>query len=63
MRQVPFGTIPLAFATLVLALLWAFGVLTAPGGLEEPAPPAREWRFEGPFGTVDRAAAQRGQQV
>jgi cytochrome c1 len=29
----------------------------------EPSPPHRHWHFEGPFGTYDRAAAQRGFQV
>lgn len=29
----------------------------------EAHPPHRHWHFEGPFGTYDRAAAQRGYQV
>jgi cytochrome c1 len=29
----------------------------------EEHPPHRHWHFEGPFGTYDRAAAQRGYQV
>src|SRR3954453_12900673 len=29
----------------------------------EQHPPRRHWHFEGPFGTYDRAAAQRGYQV
>jgi len=29
----------------------------------EQHPPHRHWHFEGPFGTYDRAAAQRGYQV
>ncbi len=28
-----------------------------------PQPPQRSWHFQGPFGTYDRAAAQRGYQV
>lgn len=28
-----------------------------------PQAPSRQWKFEGPFGTYDRAAAQRGYQV
>ena len=28
-----------------------------------PHPPERKWHFQGPFGTYDRAAAQRGYQV
>jgi len=30
---------------------------------EPPTPPSRHWGFEGPFGTYNRAAAQRGYQV
>ena len=30
---------------------------------EEPAPPPQHWSFDGPFGTFDLAAAQRGFQV
>jgi len=30
---------------------------------ETPAPPAQNWSFNGPFGTFDRASAQRGFQV
>jgi ubiquinol-cytochrome c reductase cytochrome c1 subunit len=30
---------------------------------EEPTPPKVKWSFDGPFGTFDRAAAQRGFQV
>ena len=29
----------------------------------EQHPPSLHWHFEGPFGTYDRAAAQRGYQV
>ncbi len=29
----------------------------------EPRPPSLHWHFEGPFGTYDRAAAQRGYQI
>ena len=29
----------------------------------EEHPPHRHWHFAGPFGTFDRAAAQRGYQV
>ena len=28
-----------------------------------PHPPHKHWHFQGPFGTYDRAAAQRGYQV
>jgi ubiquinol-cytochrome c reductase cytochrome c1 subunit len=30
---------------------------------DAPTPPVRKWHFDGPFGTYDRAAAQRGFQV
>lgn len=30
---------------------------------EEETPPGRDWTFEGPFGTFDRAQLQRGYQV
>ena len=30
---------------------------------EAPTPPAQNWSFDGPFGTFDLAAAQRGFQV
>ncbi len=30
---------------------------------ETPVPPKQDWSFSGPFGTFDRAAAQRGLQV
>lgn len=30
---------------------------------DTPHPPHRHWHFQGPFGTYDRAAAQRGYQI
>lgn len=39
----------------------ATGAVAIAAGVE--APPKRHWHFEGPFGTYDRAAAQRGYQV
>jgi ubiquinol-cytochrome c reductase cytochrome c1 subunit len=41
------------------------GVLAAPAfaQTEAPTPPAQRWSFDGPFGTFDLAAAQRGFQV
>ena len=43
-----------------LALL----ALAAPAGAqEEPAMPKQSWSFDGPFGTYDRAAVQRGFEV
>jgi ubiquinol-cytochrome c reductase cytochrome c1 subunit len=48
-------------AALVLAALLA---LTLPAMAQEaPEPPHHSWSFDGPFGTYDRAAAQRGFQV
>lgn len=46
-----------AAATLALG---AVAVLAADG---EPAMPHQQWSFDGPFGTYDRAAAQRGFQI
>ena len=52
---------------LVLASLatGAIGVAAeSVGAFEtEQSPPERHWHFQGPFGTYDRAAAQRGYQV
>jgi len=46
----------------VLVLLGALA-LAAPALAQEEAPPHPGWSFSGPFGTFDRAAAQRGFQV
>ena len=46
---------------IALAALTVGTVAIAAGGTEHP--PARKWHFQGPFGTYDRAAAQRGFQV
>jgi ubiquinol-cytochrome c reductase cytochrome c1 subunit len=49
-------------AALVAGL--ALLALTAPAGAQEQPPlPKQSWSFDGPFGTYDRAAAQRGFQV
>lgn len=53
------------FKTTALAIAFSLGL---GGGLaqavgEAPEPPARNWSFNGFFGTFDRAAAQRGLQV
>ncbi|HXY98365.1 MAG TPA: cytochrome c1 [Stellaceae bacterium] len=43
---------------------FALLALAAPAGAQEAAPlPRQSWSFDGPFGTYDRAAAQRGFQV
>ena len=57
-----------AVRSLLAALLLgglAAGCLTAAPALaqEAPTPPHAEWSLEGPFGTFDLAAAQRGFQV
>src|SRR5258708_38621908 len=46
---------------LALAALTAGAVAIAAESQEHP--PHRHWHFQGPFGTFDRAAAQRGYQV
>ena len=43
------------------ALTWMAGNAYAQG--EAPTPPAQQWSFQGPFGSFDLAAAQRGFQV
>ena len=51
---------------LVAATLALGTLLSAPAFaqfVETPAPPKEKWSFDGPFGTYDRAAAQRGFQV
>lgn len=51
------------FATGALALAaLASGAVAIAAGTEEH-PPHKHWHFQGPFGTFDRAAAQRGYQV
>ncbi len=44
-----------------LAVLGIGTVAIAAG--DAPTPPKKQWHFQGPFGTYDRAAAQRGYQV
>ncbi len=46
---------------IAVAALATGAVAIAAGGT--PTPPERKWHFQGPFGTYDRAAAQRGYQV
>lgn len=52
---------------MMRALLLAAGVAAAVPALAQegntPKPPQMHWRFSGPLGTFDRAAAQRGFQV
>ena len=50
-----------AIITLISAVVFgAAGQAAASGGVEIPK---QSWSFEGPFGTYDRAAAQRGLQI
>ena len=46
-----------------LAALLAGAVATPATAQEAPTPPAQHWSFDGPFGSLDLAAAQRGFQV
>ena len=49
---------------LALAGLGLLALAAAPAlAQEQPAIPSHSWSFDGPFGTFDRAAAQRGFQV
>ena len=57
----PFARKLLVSGAIALAALATGTVAIAAGGTEQP--PARKWHFQGPFGTFDRAAAQRGYQV
>ncbi len=52
----------LRLALAAVALL-AFGASASAQNVETPALPKQKWSFEGPFGTFDRAAAQRGFQI
>ncbi len=51
-----------ALRPLLAAALLAVAAV-APALAQEPTPPAQQWSFEGPFGSFDIAAAQRGFQV
>lgn len=50
-----------ATGAVALAALATGAVAIAAG--TTPTPPKKQWHFQGPFGTYDRAAAQRGYQV
>lgn len=52
-----------ATATIAVAALLAVSVVSASADDETPTPPSLSWSFDGPFGTFDRAALQRGFQV
>jgi ubiquinol-cytochrome c reductase cytochrome c1 subunit len=48
----------------LIAAALLVGAAMAPAWAQEaPTPPAQRWSFDGPFGTFDLAAAQRGFQV
>jgi ubiquinol-cytochrome c reductase cytochrome c1 subunit len=52
--------------TGIAACVLGFASLTAAAAFaasEEPTPPKQNWSFQGPLGTFDRAALQRGFQV
>jgi len=49
-------------AIALAALITGAGAVAIAAGTEAH-PPKRPWHFQGPFGTYDRAAAQRGYQV
>ena len=49
-------------AIALAALVAGAGAVAIAAGTEAH-PPHRHWHFQGPFGTYDRAAAQRGYQV
>lgn len=51
----------LVSGAIALAALATGAVAIAAG--TTPTPPKKQWHFSGPFGTFDRAAAQRGYQV
>ena len=51
-------------ATIFAAAGLALAAFAAPAfAQEQPPMPTQSWSFDGPFGTFDRAAAQRGFQV
>ena len=47
----------------VAACVVGLAVLTTANAAEAPEPPHQNWSFEGPLGTFDRAAPQRGYQI
>jgi ubiquinol-cytochrome c reductase cytochrome c1 subunit len=52
-----------ALHRLLAAALLVGGVAAPAVAQEEPTMPAQHWSFDGPFGSLDLAAAQRGFQV
>ena len=52
-----------ALLSIALAMPAATMSLAAEGDTAAMPPPAQDWVFEGPFGSFDRAALQRGYQV
>ncbi len=60
MRTLPMKKL-LVSGAIALAAFSAAAAAIAAGTVEQP--PRKSWHFEGPFGTYDRAAAQRGYQV
>ena len=60
MPKKPIRKQALAIAAAIAALCVGWAAVAAE---DEPSLPSRHWGFQGPFGTYDRAAAQRGFQV
>ncbi len=53
-----------ALRNLLAATVVVAGAVSLPANAQEaPPPPHQHWSFDGPFGTYDLAAAQRGYQV
>jgi len=59
-KAIILAAVALAALSAGAAAVWGESVAAAES---EQHPPHRHWHFEGPFGTYDRAAAQRGYQV
>jgi cytochrome c1 len=60
MRKTTIVSGVIALASLAAGAVAAESVTAAES---DQTPPERHWHFDGPFGTYDRAAAQRGYQV
>jgi ubiquinol-cytochrome c reductase cytochrome c1 subunit len=68
MRKALFALVALVVVFLIVVFGWghkrpAPGAAGAVHETAEPKLPKQVWSFDGPFGTYDRAAAQRGYQV
>jgi cytochrome c1 len=65
LMKLSFARITMGFAAVVLAPVILVGQFTTPASAATEKKPEKhvEFSFEGPFGTFDRAALQRGYQV